>query len=108
MYGIHRTGKNSPMYGRRQSEESKRKNSESHIGKGIGKDNPFYGKNHSNETKRKMSENRADFSGKNNPRYKRSKEMYDDIMNGINVNDFVEKYSVSKSMFYSIRKEINN
>jgi hypothetical protein len=45
------------------SEETKRK-----ISKATkGENNPFYGKRHSEETKRKMSLNHADMSGKNNP-----------------------------------------
>lgn len=38
------------------SDESKRKMSDSHKGKGIGGDNPFYGKKHTDRTKEKIAE----------------------------------------------------
>ena len=37
-----------------------------------GDKNPFYGKKHSEETKKKMSENHADFSGENHPMWNNS------------------------------------
>ena len=40
----------------RPTEESRKKNSESHKGKYCGESNPFYGKHHSEESKRKNSE----------------------------------------------------
>lgn len=47
-------GKKNGMYGKKHSEESKRKISEAKIGKQSGKNNPMYGKKHTDETKRKM------------------------------------------------------
>lgn len=38
------------------SQETIQRQIDSHIGKGLGKDNPFYGKKHTDETKRKISE----------------------------------------------------
>jgi len=50
MFGVHRFGKNNPFYGKKHSEESKRKIKENH--KNVkGKNHPFYGKHHSKETK---------------------------------------------------------
>ena len=57
-------GENSPMYGKKHSEESKKKISESL----KGKPSPNKGKNLSEEHKVKLRENHADFSGKNHPR----------------------------------------
>ena len=72
-HGESMKGKNNPMYGRHHSEESKRKNSETHKGKHLseehrrklsescseamrGENNPMYGKHLSEETRRKISE----------------------------------------------------
>jgi len=60
-----RHGENHPMYGKHQSEESNRKNSESH----EGEKNHMFGKTHSEETRKKMSENHADFSGDKSVRW---------------------------------------
>ena len=49
----------------RHTEETKRKLSESRMGKFTGEDNPFYGKHHTEETKQKISE-----IHKNHPTYK--------------------------------------
>jgi phosphatidate phosphatase PAH1 len=49
-----RIGENNPMFGRKHSEESKRKNSEST--NVIGENNPMFGRKHSEESKRKNSE----------------------------------------------------
>ena len=56
-------GKNNPFYGRKHSEESRRKMSENNAmnqpeirAKVTGKNNPNFGKNHCEETRRKMSE----------------------------------------------------
>lgn len=51
------------------SEENKKYFSE----KFKGENNPFFGKKHSEETRKKMSENHADFTGENNPLKKRIK-----------------------------------
>ena len=48
MYGVHRCGKDSPMYGR------------------TGENSPMYGRQHSEETKKKQSESKK---GENNPMY---------------------------------------
>ncbi|MBA7652784.1 hypothetical protein ES703_60623 [subsurface metagenome] len=53
-----RKGENSPMYGRQHTEDSKRKISEKRKGKCVGKDNPMFGRHLTEETKRKISENR--------------------------------------------------
>jgi len=57
--------KNHPMFGKKHSEESKKKISNSL----EGEKNPFFGKKHTKETKNKISENHADFSGENHPQY---------------------------------------
>jgi G:T-mismatch repair DNA endonuclease (very short patch repair protein) len=54
-------GRSSPMKGKKQTEETKRKISKSSMGKNLGKRypgelNPFFGKKHSDGTKKTMSE----------------------------------------------------
>ncbi len=63
-------GKNNFMYGRKHTEEIRKKMSEARKGKYVGENNPFYGKTHSDESKIKISENHADISGENNPNWK--------------------------------------
>ena len=53
---LHQKGKQAWNKGKKMSEEFCRKNSESQKGKRTGSDNPFYGKRHSEETRRKISE----------------------------------------------------
>ena len=48
----------SPFKGKHHTEETKKKLSESKIGKYIGKNNPFYGKHHTDETREKMRQQR--------------------------------------------------
>ena len=56
MYGDHRfAGENNPMYGKKHSEETRKKMSEHHADV-SGENNPFYGKKHSEETRKKMSD----------------------------------------------------
>ena len=54
MYG--KKGILSPSYGKKQSEEQRRKNSESKKGRFEKEKNPFYGKKHTDEDRKKMSE----------------------------------------------------
>ena len=56
------SGPNHPLYGRKHSEETRKKQSE--VKKGIN--NPNYGRKHSEETRKKMSEA---LKGTNNPNY---------------------------------------
>jgi group I intron endonuclease len=65
-YNLRSGGKHSTL-----SEETKIKISESRKGKYAGENNPFYGKKHTDETKRKMRENHADLSGENSPNYRK-------------------------------------
>ena len=58
-------GENHPNYGKKLSEETKKKISKAN----SGKNHPMYGKHHSEESKKKMSENRWDNFGENNPMY---------------------------------------
>lgn len=50
-----RKGENNAMYGKHHTEESKKKMSLSKKGKYTGEDNPFYGKTHSDETRMRLS-----------------------------------------------------
>jgi group I intron endonuclease len=61
-----RNGENNPFYGKKHTKESLEKMSENHIDVN-GEKNPMYGKNHTEETKQKMSENHSDMSGENHP-----------------------------------------
>jgi group I intron endonuclease len=54
MFG--RKGELNPNYGKKHSEERKRKNSESKKGMFEKEKNPFYGKKHTDEDRKKMSE----------------------------------------------------
>lgn len=56
-------GTRHPNYGKHLSEETKRRISESNIGKKAGDKNPFFGKTHSREFRERIS-------GKGNPSYK--------------------------------------
>lgn len=49
-------GENNPNYGRKHTEEEKKKMSENHR-KHFGESNHYYGKHHSDEIRKKMSEN---------------------------------------------------
>jgi 5-methylcytosine-specific restriction endonuclease McrA len=49
-------GKDNPFYGKKHTDESRKKMSESHKGIQKGKDHPMYGRKHTEESKRKMSE----------------------------------------------------
>jgi group I intron endonuclease len=87
-HGMNMTNGGDGIYGLKHTEESKKKMSESHMGKAIGKDNPMYGKpgavlgrKHTEEEKRKISESKKgkiswnkgkklpQFSGENAPFY---------------------------------------
>ena len=64
---------------------------------GVGENNPFYGKKHSEESKRKISDaSKINCKGKNNPRAKRcicleTMEIFDCIL------DASEKYGIARS-----------
>lgn len=51
-------GDKNPFFGKKHSNETKEKISNSRIGKYSGSNNPFFGKKHSEETRRKISEAR--------------------------------------------------
>jgi len=70
MYGSHRCGEENPFYGKKHTEESKEKMSNSHKGLSSGNKNPMYGKHHSETTCKKMSKNHADFCHEKHPRSK--------------------------------------
>jgi group I intron endonuclease len=55
-YMFGRKGELNPNYGKKHSEEQKRKNSESKKGMFEKEKNPFYGKKHTYENRKKMSE----------------------------------------------------
>ena len=50
------SGKNNPCYGRKHTDEEKKKMSKNH-GKYFGESNHYYGKHHSEEIRKKMSDN---------------------------------------------------
>ena len=52
--GKKRSGSDNPMFGRKHSEESKKKMSEKKIGMLAGEKHPLFGKHHSEETKEKI------------------------------------------------------
>ena len=52
-----RKGENHPMWGRKHTEESKRKNSESNKVSCAGENNGMFGKHHSEETRKKIGDN---------------------------------------------------
>ena len=60
------SGKNHPMFGKKHSEESKKKISDNHHDV-SGKNNPMFGKKHSEESKKKISVNKIG-QGKNIPK----------------------------------------
>ena len=69
-YGIHWCGQEHPMYGRKHTEESKKKISESLKGRMAGENNPNYGKSMGEEQKKKISESlKGKMAGENNPMY---------------------------------------
>ncbi len=91
-----RVGKNHPMYGKKHSDETRKK-----ISKMLsGKNNPMYGKHHSNEVKTKIS---ASNMGKPGPvmtpqgllrlRLKRIQEIEIDKNNGIRIIPSINKSS---------------
>ena len=55
---FNNSGKNNPMYGKKQTNESKQKNREAHLGLYDGENNPMYGKKQTKESihKNKMSQ----------------------------------------------------
>ena len=49
-YDVHMYGEDNPFYGKKHTEESRKKMSEAKKDIYFGKDNPFYGKHHTEET----------------------------------------------------------
>lgn len=56
-FGLH--GELNPMYGKKHSEETLKKISQSRKGKCVGEDNPYYGKRHSKEVIDKILKSRS-------------------------------------------------
>lgn len=56
-FGLH--GELNPMYGKKHSEETLKKISQSRKGKCVGEDNPYYGKHHSKEIIDKILKSRS-------------------------------------------------
>lgn len=56
-FGLH--GELNPMYGKKHSEETLKKISQSRKGKCVGEDNPYYGKHHSKEVIDKILKSRS-------------------------------------------------
>jgi len=59
-------GKDNPMFGKKWTEEEKKKMSERMKGKFVGKNHPFYGRHHTEEAKRNQSEK---MEGEKNPNF---------------------------------------
>lgn len=101
-YGVHMTGESNPFYGKKHTEETKKKTKENR--KDIsGPNNPFYGKHHTEETKRKIRENSPSVAGFNNPA---CRPVYCIELNEIfwGARHAQNKYGVSEgSIRYSIR-----
>ena len=113
------TGAAAPMYGKRHTEESKKKIKENHSDI-SGVNHPMYGKHHSEDTKKKIRENRADLSGEKSPWYgrKHTEETKQKISNknkgrlsgyknpnyGKNLSDDVRK-KISESLIGKFRAE---
>ena len=55
MYGVSRKGEDNPFYGKKHTEETRKKISESRKGKYVGENSPLFGKKLSEETKEKIS-----------------------------------------------------
>ena len=53
---IFKIGENNPMYGKKHSDETRKKMREAHKGKQVGEKNPFYGRHHTEESKRRNAE----------------------------------------------------
>jgi len=53
--GVRLIGEKNPMFGKKHSDESKKKISEERKGKSFGEKNPMFGKEHSIETRQKIS-----------------------------------------------------
>lgn len=79
-----RKGENAYWYGKKMSDEMRRKLSETKKGTNSGADSYWYGKKMPDEARRKMSENHYDTNGANNPRA-RKVEQCDKDGNVINV-----------------------
>ena len=63
--------------GKKRSEETKKKISDSRTGKCMGKDNPNYGKHHTEETKIKIGiSKKGQWTGEKNPRWNNGRRIY--------------------------------
>lgn len=117
-------GNKNPFYGKKHSEESKKKISESLKNRIIsditkrklsesnsGNKNPFYGKKHTEESKKKMSESSKGFIPHN-----KGKSKYDNIENdiiefinnGFSNKDIMKIFNISKGGIYRIKQKIKN
>lgn len=75
-------GENHPRYGKKHTNESRKKMSDAHKDKMCGENHPMYGKHHTDESKQKISESLKDrFCGDKNPFFgkKHSKETKEKI-----------------------------
>jgi group I intron endonuclease len=125
-------GDKNPKYwlGKHRSEETKRKLSEAHKGLQAGEKHPMYGKpgywkgkkmpkeirekiSEANrrriiteETRQKLAQLRKGIPGPG--KVYPTREMFDDIVNGISQKDFVEKYSYSVNLLKRMKQEIKN
>jgi len=58
MYGVHKLGKDNPLFGTTRSEESKLKQHNAMTGRFAGENNPFFGKTHSKEKMDQIKESK--------------------------------------------------
>lgn len=79
---INTKGKNNPMYGKYQSQETRNKISIVNTGKFSGENNPMYGKKHSEETRQRIKENHIGMLGKKQT--EKTKQKQSESKQGIN------------------------
>ncbi len=102
-------GEEHPMYGKHQSEEARKKQSEARKGKYVGEDNSMYGKHQSEEARKKQSEARKGekYSGIKNGNAKLVVCIFPngEIIKDICIKELAEKLKISEPI---VRKILNS